>query len=62
MEREKEKKGVTNLGRERGGKQGEGEGGRGRGRGILGERLGDFNHSKEREARGEGNEVNLSSV
>ena len=26
MEREKEKKGVTNLGREMGGKQGEGEG------------------------------------
>ena len=48
MEREKEKKGVTNLGRERGGEQGEG----GRGRGILGERLGEFNHSKEREARG----------
>ena len=30
MEREKEKKGVTNLGREMGGKQGEGEGEGGR--------------------------------
>ena len=62
---------------ERGKKQGEGEGEGGRNvkrardwqaeqnqrEGlILGERLGEFNYSKEREARGERNEDNFSSV